>query len=742
MKNWSLRKKILSLSLSGIVVIILSVVIILYSVESEIIFNKKDIYNGAIDNITNGINDQFYERYGDVQTFSLSFSNRNQTRQEGEKFLNKFASLYGIYNLIMVTDLKGNLIAVNSQDASGKKINSEQFYGQNFSKESWFTGVIEKNFLEDKSKGFENVYFEDPHFDELVKKASGEDASYGTIFATFVKNDKGENIGVIATHADFIWVEQIFNREYESDKTQYGYHKVEFALLDKKSNVILDYKPLLQETKNIIRDESVLGKLNLSEKVSKIKEDLRGKIEGTVESRNSKTNEIQFVNFQYINGNKIIDSLGWSILVRMDKNELLASVYKTILTMTVIFAIVIALVSAMSVLFANSLSQKLNAIAKQLFNGSKELLITSSNGSKQSQNLSASASEQAAALQETVAAVTEISSMLFKTAEMSSQSQLTAEKSTASVEEGKSAIENLMFSIQNIKKSNEDIFNQVEDGNRKISNIVQLIGDIENKTKVINEIVFQTKLLSFNASVEAARAGEHGKGFAVVAEEVGNLAQMSGAASKEISAMLEESTQKVKSIVGDISMKVSVLIKNATNKIQEGETVGQKCAENFEEIYKHTTEINSNINEIKASTKEQSKGVQEITQAMHELDSVTQSNSHIANETSQSSKNLLKQTQMIESVTHSLIDFIDGKQTGDVKSMNHDPTKNKTNYNSTSKTNYSEKKSEKFEIKPERKHLVSASSDKQKQTMNSSKEVEHSPHQEIPSANDARFEDL
>ena len=249
MKNWSLRKKISFLSLSGIVVIILCSLIILAFVEAEIIFNKKDISNGAIDNITNGINDQFYERYGDVQTFSLSFSNRNQTRQEGEKLLNKFASLYGIYNLIMVTDLKGNLIAVNSQDASGKKINTDQFYGQNFSKETWFTGVIEKNFLEDKSKGFENVYFEEPHFDELVKKATGEKASYGNIFATFIKNDKGENIGVISTHADFIWVEQVFNREYEADSTQDGFTKVEFTLLDKKGNVILDYRPLLQNTK-------------------------------------------------------------------------------------------------------------------------------------------------------------------------------------------------------------------------------------------------------------------------------------------------------------------------------------------------------------------------------------------------------------------------------------------------------------------------------------------------------------
>jgi methyl-accepting chemotaxis protein len=77
--------------------------------------------------------------------------------------------------------------------------------------------------------------------------------------------------------------------------------------------------------------------------------------------------------------------------------------------------------------------------------------------------------------------------------------------------------------------------NQINYSNEQMSEIVKVIQEIETKTKVINDIVFQTKLLSFNASVEAARAGEQGKGFAVVAEEVGNLAQMSGNAAKEIS---------------------------------------------------------------------------------------------------------------------------------------------------------------------------------------------------------------
>ena len=76
-------------------------------------------------------------------------------------------------------------------------------------------------------------------------------------------------------------------------------------------------------------------------------------------------------------------------------------------------------------------------------------------------------------------------------------------------------------------------------------------------------IVFQTKLLSFNASVEAARAGEYGKGFSVVAEEVGNLAQMSGIAAKDISALLQSSVKKVEQIATESKTKIDRLVQNS-----------------------------------------------------------------------------------------------------------------------------------------------------------------------------------
>jgi methyl-accepting chemotaxis protein len=82
-------------------------------------------------------------------------------------------------------------------------------------------------------------------------------------------------------------------------------------------------------------------------------------------------------------------------------------------------------------------------------------------------------------------------------------------------------MERLVSTVQEVGHGNEKVRQDIIQNYDEIAGISKVIATIEERTKVINDIVFQTKLLSFNASVEAARAGEHGKGFAVVAEEVG-----------------------------------------------------------------------------------------------------------------------------------------------------------------------------------------------------------------------------
>ncbi len=210
---------------------------------------------------------------------------------------------------------------------------------------------------------------------------------------------------------------------------------------------------------------------------------------------------------------------------------------------------------------------------------------------------------------------------------------------------------------------------QVNQSNLQMADIIKVIHQIGEKTKVINDIVFQTKLLSFNASVEAARAGEHGKGFAVVAEEVGNLAQMSGNAAREISDMLAGSISKVETIVQETKTKVESLISLGKQKVDSGVSVAKQCAEVLTEIVDNVSKVSGLAHEISSASQEQAQGVAEINKAMSQMDTVTQQNAATSEETASAAEELSAQAETLKSAVEDLVRTVEGGQSGGLTSM-------------------------------------------------------------------------
>lgn len=320
----------------------------------------------------------------------------------------------------------------------------------------------------------------------------------------------------------------------------------------------------------------------------------------------------------------------------------------------------LGLALGIGMLFSRRLAQSLQTIAERLGNGSEQVAAAAKSISASGTELSSSTTEQAAALQETVSSVDEISAMVSKNADNAKKSQDISQRSQQTAARGKETVQEMMQAIDEISRSNDEITAQIETSNREISDIVKVISEIGSKTRVINDIVFQTKLLSFNASVEAARAGEHGKGFAVVAEEVGNLAQMSGNAAKEISQMLEGSIQRVEKIVTDTRTKVERLVVTGKSKVETGTNTAKRCGTVLEEIVTNVVEVNQMINEIATASHEQSQGVHEITKAMAQLDQVTQQNAAASQQSANASEQLSAQADELRGLVQNLRATVQG----------------------------------------------------------------------------------
>ncbi len=278
------------------------------------------------------------------------------------------------------------------------------------------------------------------------------------------------------------------------------------------------------------------------------------------------------------------------------------------------------------------LTTSLHKVIEQLRENYEDMAESASKLKNTSQTLEQSSMTQSAATEEVVAAIEEISSMVNQTNKSSQEALDIANKAQQKTVAGFSVMEMLSYSMDDVYKANEEL-----------SIIIQLINEITEKTKIINNIVVKTELLSFNASIEAARAAEYGKGFAVVAEEIGNLARLSGESAKDIEGIIEKSVLKVSEVVNHIQ-----------SKTETGQKRTKECVEVFNSIKELNTNLMASVHSISAATNEQSKGVEQTTLAMNDISKGTQGNLKITQETSLLAKTVTEDMNTIKDSINTL----------------------------------------------------------------------------------------
>lgn len=268
-------------------------------------------------------------------------------------------------------------------------------------------------------------------------------------------------------------------------------------------------------------------------------------------------------------------------------------------------------------LVSANIDKSVKTVLSDLLGTSENLNSLSKELTTNAHKLAEGSSEQAASIQETSSTLEESSSMIHQTTQNTREADILAKRTKEAADKGDSEMKTMLEAMKELGVSS---------------------GEISKIIKVIDEIAFQTNILSLNAAVEAARAGEAGKGFAVVAEEVRILAQRSAQAAKD-----------------------------TTNIIERNINLSEKCLEitkqvggSLSEINDESSKVSELLEEITTASQEQEIGIRQINQAISQMEHVLQSNATAAQGSAVSADQLNVYSETLKGIMHSLSALING----------------------------------------------------------------------------------
>lgn len=293
------------------------------------------------------------------------------------------------------------------------------------------------------------------------------------------------------------------------------------------------------------------------------------------------------------------------------QNTFLQILLINIIVMVVVIILVLATI-------VREIVTAMDRVTRDLEDSAGEVSAASSQLDAASQKLAEGSTEQAASIQETSSTLEETSSMVQQNRENTQQAATLARQSKEYADKSNTEMQKMMTAMEDLKKSSAEI-----------SKII----------KVIDEIAFQTNILSLNAAVEAARAGDAGKGFAVVAEEVRSLAQRSAQAAKDTTVIIES----------NITMS------------EQGAKIAKDVQESISEIDIQSKKVSELLDEIAVATDEQTQGVSQINKAISQMEIVLASNAQTAEESAAASKALYGQTLNMNEIISRLNTIVKGQ---------------------------------------------------------------------------------
>jgi methyl-accepting chemotaxis protein len=656
----------------------------------------------ALASAARGVQDKIdrcmFERYGDVQAFGLNRElHRDLTKLDDPKrmeivsLLNDYARSYGCYDLSMITDVNGIVVAVNAQSPDGKPLpNAHLLIGRNLSTNEGIRNAAAKKFTTYSAPdALTGTVVSAPEKNPLVAEIYGDKAPNWTVSLTapILDAQTGEVRGFWQNHFDCGMIEKIVLAEYAEQKKQ-GLGSAELQVIDANGRLIVDADP--SETGKTEVRTAELFKYNFFDAgedialAAKKSADADGTSLGNNLRMSKQAGHAMLQPGGFARSTPILGfaGTGYTTFVRAESRELF-TVTNTLKLVTQVTAVVglglgitvLWFVSRRTVGGIKSVKDAIEGLARgdisheiaarshdevgamsRAFNRARSgligvfavdkvdwqtiaerqrdatrltenLKVTLSKVSQNSQTL-ASASEELTAVSQQMSGNTE------ETAAQANVAAAAAEQVSHSVTTVATSAEEMSASVREIAKNATEAAKVATQAvkvagetNVTVAKLGESSVEIGKVIKVITSIAQQTNLLALNATIEAARAGEAGKGFAVVANEVKELAKQTASATEDISG-------KIEMIQGDTKAAVAAIdhISRIINQINDIQTTIASAVE----------EQTATTNEIARSAAEAARGSTEISRNISRVSETAKHTTQGANDTLTAATELAK----------------------------------------------------------------------------------------------------
>ena len=608
-----------------------------------------------------------FERYGDVQAFAVNsvLEDKNAWYKPDGAIvdaMNSYSSLYGFYDLLVLVDTSGKVVAVNNKSPTGKPIDTAFIYGQNFADTSWFKDAMGGKFL--SSQTLTGTVVEDAYQDALIAKVYGpERLTLG--FSAPVRDKSGAVVGVWKNFADFSLVKDMVNGTVKSMVDQ-GMNDAGITLVNAASRPLIT-KTGEQAAAVAVREPAPAGSVMALAAAGQ-----HGwQAEGAGEQK-------RLSGFVRSTGALGYPGLGWSIISSVPYTQAQAQATMIRQRVMIVTTVCTGAVGLVGWLFARSQIKPITALRDRVqeiadgdgdltrrveVNSSDELGELGRNFNRFADKIHKTMVNVSAATREVAAAATEIAASAEEMAAGLQRQEQQTTRVSAAVEEMSASVQEVAHKGQAARAAADESQGDAVQGGQVVDQTVTEIKAIADEVtrsaaavaslgqkseqigqiiEVINDIAEQTNLLALNAAIEAARAGEHGRGFAVVADEVRKLAERTTKATEEVAGSIKEIQADTRTAVQQIE--------SGSARVAKGVDLANSAGNALGRITHSSQGLSGMVQSIAAAAEQQSATSAEIARSVEEINAVTRESAQGADQAAKAATMLSQQGERLQAL--------------------------------------------------------------------------------------------